>query len=255
VGVIRPDNLPDDLLELDGRWGQWRLEHGRKVPYQVNGSRASTTNPSHWSAFELAFRAYSRRPNYYSGLAFVFFESDGLVGIDVDTCLDASGAPKTWAHNILSRFSDTYAEISPSGKGVKIWCRGRLPGPVGKVCVEDGGIEIYDRGRYFAVTGRAFRGAPLQVEDHTEDVLQMYQRLARRHSDGWQYNPNPDGRIPKGTQHLTLVSIAGTLRKRGICDEAIRACLHAVNTRQCEQPGPPEHIDRIVMSSARWGNR
>jgi len=37
--------------------------------------------------------------------------------------------------------------------------------------------------------------------------------------------------IPHGRQHYTLVSIAGTLARRGVCPEAIEACLLVVNKR------------------------
>jgi len=60
------------------------------------------------------------------------------------------------------------------------------------------------------------------------------------------------GRIPCGQQHSTLVSIAGTLRARLVCDEAIETCLQIINTRQRERPGPAENIARIVRSSRRW---
>ena len=61
------------------------------------------------------------------------------------------------------------------------------------------------------------------------------------------------GRIPYGQQHSTLVSIAGTLRARRVCDEAIEACLKVINARRCEKPGAPENIARIVRSSRGWG--
>jgi hypothetical protein len=49
-----------------------------------------------------------------------------------------------------------------------------------------------------------------------------------------------------------LVSIAGTLRARRLCEEAIEACLQIVNAKQCERPGTPENIRRIVRSSRHW---
>jgi hypothetical protein len=67
--------------------------------------------------------------------------------------------------------------------------------------------------------------------------------------------PLPGGQIPHGQQHNTLVSLCGTLRARGICDEAIESCLQIVNRQQCERPGPPENISGIVKSSRRWGRK
>jgi Primase C terminal 1 (PriCT-1) len=185
-------------------------------------------------------------------LAFAFFAADGFVGVDLDDSLGAEGIVKAWARGIVERFSDTYMEISPSCRGIKIWVRGSLPANMAKVAVGDGGIELYDHARYFAFTGRAFHGAPLEVADHAADVRVMYEHLTAGKRT-WQLQPLEGGRIPYGQQHSTLVSICGTLRARRVCNEAIEACLLAINAHQCERPGPPENISRIVRSSRRWG--
>jgi hypothetical protein len=170
----------------------------------------------------------------------------------LDDCLNSEGDLKAWARGVVERFSDTYTEISPSGLGLKIWARGELPANVAGVQFGDGQIEIYDHARYFTVTGRAFRGAPLQVEDHSSDLQLLYERLAGGRKT-WPLQPLQGGRIPHGQQHSTLVSIAGTLRARRVCDEAIEACLQAINQFQCERPGPRENISRIVRGTRKWG--
>jgi primase-polymerase (primpol)-like protein len=68
---------------------------------------------------------------------------------------------------IVDEFS-TDAEISPSGNGVKLFLQGTKPafarcrrdgfGPDG-----DGDIEIYDRDRFFAVTGRTLLSCSMDV--------------------------------------------------------------------------------------------
>jgi P4 family phage/plasmid primase-like protien len=59
-------------------------------------------------------------------------------------------------------------------------------------------------------------------------------------------------KIPKGQQHRTLVSIAGSLRKRGLDAEAIFAALQVVNEKRCTEPGPERNIRRIAESVARY---
>jgi len=88
----------------------------------------------------------------------VFFQEDGLVGIDLDDCRDPeTGALRRWARRVIKKLK-SYAEVSPSGTGVKIWLRGKLPGPCrrkklersisGKrVCI--GEIEVYDQKTIF----------------------------------------------------------------------------------------------------------
>jgi putative DNA primase/helicase len=249
--------VPDDLRECD-QWIVWRRETsgGRetKVPYSIAGRRASSTNPPDWTEFQNALDFWRKYPERYDGLGFVFSGEDPFVGIDLDDCLDENGMLKRWAQGVVERFSDTYIEVSPSGQGLKIWAKGHLPASVPGVRVADGQIEMYDRARYFTVTGQVFCGAPLEVEDHSEDIRMLHERLVlAKQKDKWPLQPLQGGRIPHGQQHNTLVSIVGTLRARRVCDDAIEACLQIINERQCERPGPRAHISRLVRSSRNWG--
>ena len=244
---------PDDLIERD-QWVLWRYETRRgkptKVPYSVRGYPASTTEPGEWAGFEETLSAWRQNPRRYAGLGFVFTRSDPFAGIDLDDSLDDEGNVKPWARGIVERFSDTYIEISPSGVGLKIWARGSLPANLPGVTVMGGGqVELYNHSRYFTVTGRVFRGAPMGIEDHVADLLHLYNRLASREKGRWLLQPLEGGRIPQGRQHNTLVSICGTLRGRGVCERAIEACLQIVNETQCERPGSRDNISRIVSSS------
>ena len=242
-------NVPDYLVELP-RWAVWRMESGAKIPYRVGGGRASTTNPAHWGELECARSALAS--GSFSGLAFAFFKEDGLVGIDLDDSLDPDGLPKAEFRGMLERFGDTYMEVSPSGHGLKMWARGALPANLPKVIVGSGGIEMYNHSRYFAFTGRRFRSAPLQVENHAADILYLYEHLTENRKHTWPLQPLQGGRIPYGKQHSTLVSIAGTLLARRVCEEAIEACLQLINEKQCERPGPPANIRRLVQSTRKW---
>jgi Primase C terminal 1 (PriCT-1) len=253
-----PDfRVPDDLTERD-QWVLWRyverVGKPTKVPYQQNGRPADISNPHTWATFDEALNAWHRHKDRYAGLGYVFSNEDSFAGIDLDNSLDEHGDVKSWARGIVERFSDTYMEVSPSGQGLKIWARGPLPANLPGVQVGDGAIELYDHARYFAVTGRAFRGAPLQIEDHSSDLLMLFDRLTCGKKK-WPLQPLPGGQIPHGRQHNTLVSICGTLRGRGVCEEAIAACLQIVNEKQCEKPGPRENVTRIVRSSRKWAKR
>jgi len=239
--------VPDDLSEL-AQWVLWRRENDTKVPYRTNGRRASSTDPTHWGEYAEVIEVLRRHPDRYAGLGFVFCGADPFCGIDLDDCLDAGGTPKAWARGVVERFADTYAEVSPSGRGLKIWCRAAMERNLGKVAIEGGGIEIYTHARFFTVTGRRFREAPLQVEHHQTDVDALLQHLRRP----TRALIGSDGKIPYGRQHWTLVSLAGTLRRRGVCREAIEACLQVVNARQCERPGLPANISKIADSAGRW---
>jgi primase-polymerase (primpol)-like protein len=208
-------HVPDTLIELD-QWVLWRYvyQNGRwtKVPYSARGGRASVSEPADWAPFAKTFETWRAKPRAYAGPGFVFTAGGGIVGVDLDDCLNADQSVKSWARGIVEHFGDTFIDLSPSNTGLKLFVRGSLPASVPGLAVGDGQIELYDRGRFFTVTGRPFRGAPLEIENHTEGIHLLYERLTGGGHKARPLQPLPGERIPHGRQHNTLVSIAGTLR-------------------------------------------
>jgi hypothetical protein len=107
-----------DLAD-DPRWVAWRYEKKNpdderptKVPYLSAKTRASTTKPD-WLTLAEA-RAVSG-----DGEGPVLGDLYGLwvLGVDLDDCFDGD-VVKAWAREIIQRLG-TYAEVSPSGSGIK----------------------------------------------------------------------------------------------------------------------------------------
>lgn len=175
VDIIQ--TIPQQLRELP-QWVRWRIEPRRpgeqatKIPFRPFGlSRAKVDDSSTWGTVDMA-RQWLPIGDML-GLGFVFAAAGGLVGIDLDGCRNpATGELAEWAQSILYRFSTTYAEISPSRKGVKIYAGGRLPtdrtGKRVKLSGDHCGIEAYQRGRFFAVTGEISPGHPSAITDCQE---------------------------------------------------------------------------------------
>ncbi|MBA2704786.1 MAG: hypothetical protein H0U60_13155, partial [Blastocatellia bacterium] len=147
------------------------IREGKTTKEPINartGNLASTSNPETWCAFETAIQ----RSESWDGIGFVFTEADPFVGIDLDGCRDLeSGQIEEWARVLIESF-DTYTEVSPSGSGVKLFGRGSLsaaawhkinlrnaPSHGGKQAA----IEVYDRGRFFTVTGDALESSSTEV--------------------------------------------------------------------------------------------
>lgn len=171
--------VPIELRRLN-QWVLWRLENDTKKPYQASGKLASSTDPSTWTTFPRAMTAY--QTGKFSGVGFVFAEGGGLLGIDLDGCRNPdTGELASWAEVIIHQIP-TYAEVSPSGTGIKLFLQGKLPWPTGRheklpkepsVCDKAPAIEAYDHGRYFAVTSQIIDGAKYSVErcDEALDLL------------------------------------------------------------------------------------
>jgi hypothetical protein len=151
------DKFPLGLKKLP-RWVPYKLEEkdGRvsPVPYQLNGKRASSTDPHTWTTFEKAKEAL---PKGYSGLQIAI--EPPFDGIDLDHCRDANtGAVEDWAKAALAQLN-SYTEFSPSGTGFHVFVTGTLP-PTGRRC---GRVEMYGTGKLFRVTGRHAPDYPLDV--------------------------------------------------------------------------------------------
>lgn len=152
--------IPKTLRDIP-QWVVWRHERGTKVPYRIDGRRADKTDEGCWVDYETAAAAAEK----FDGIGFCFTEQDGLAGVDLDDCLETGGRVKEWAREIL-RLLPSYAEVSPSGNGVKVFLRGIKPlGCRTRVDVGDGRLEVYDRGAYFTVTGIKLPNCRSEVHD------------------------------------------------------------------------------------------
>jgi predicted P-loop ATPase len=245
--------LPHDLTALN-QWVLWRYEtrNGKptKVPYQVNGKRAKCDDPHTWSRFETVTAVLREASATYSGVGFVFADSDSFVGIDLDDCIDRGGSIEPWATQIIERFSNTYMEVSPSGRGVKIFARGGLPGPGRRAPYGDGSIEIYDRGRFFTTTGNALNGAPLQVADHESDVAMVYALASNRGCLRRKPKADLNRQTPvvQGQRYDFLQSAAAQYRARGMSRDEIHAALAEINQKLCDPP----KFDPVLQELADW---
>ena len=219
-----------------------------------------------WASYEQVVAVWTAQPDNFAGIGFVFSRDDPFTGIDLDDCLQA-GQPKQWAQPILTTLADTYMEISPSGEGVKSWAKAKLPGSGTKSFVDangnilrdvknsktdprvDGGIEIYDRSRFFTVTGRAFNCAALQIEDHQADVGALYQQLKGRAGAAKSKAAIADqAPVSEGGRHNYLTSVAAQFGAKGMNLGEIFAATNAINQSRCKPP----KSEREVRDICEW---
>jgi hypothetical protein len=84
-----------------------------------------------------------------------------------------------------------------------------------------------------------------------EQVIEPYQR-AKASTNGHRLaSPVPDA-IPEKSRNSTLTSLAGTMRRRGMSEDAIYAALQAENTARCVPPLDAEEIRTISHSVSRY---
>jgi len=160
------------------QWVCWRCEKRKgkqtKVPLNAKtGRRASATDSETWATFDEALAAW-RDSDDVEGVGFVFSAADPFCGVDLDDCIDpATGDIEPWAQDILKSL-DSYAEVSPSGKGAKIFLRARKPGNRCRRAYCSGEVEIYGQGRFFTVTAQRMSMCSAEVEDRQEELDAVY---------------------------------------------------------------------------------
>jgi putative DNA primase/helicase len=166
---IEMKSIPQELIERS-QWVAWRSknkENGKisKIPVDPHtGGHAKTTAPSTWGSFDQAVACCQKKG--LAGIGFVFSAGDPFVGIDLDDCIDPdTKSLEPWAEQIVSQFA-SYSEISPSGKGVHILIKGKLPG-LGK---KSGHLEVYDQGRFFTVTGNILPNVPQEIGSRQDEL-------------------------------------------------------------------------------------
>src|SRR2546422_324662 len=142
-------HIPEQLKKEHG-WVNWRLEQRDGKPAKVpvdprTGKLASCRDPNTWGTFAQAVKRLGK--GGVSGIAFQL--KPPFVGVDLDLCRSkATGEVEPWAEQIVDSL-DSYSELSPSGQGIHVLVKGALP----KGRRRKGRVEMYDRDRYFTLTG------------------------------------------------------------------------------------------------------
>lgn len=187
--MLKPifDNIPQELKDCPN-WVNWRLvpredrAKPTKPPNQPDGRLAKIDDSSTWNTFSEVAEAAPR----FDGMGFVLTKDDPYVGLDFDNCRCPAfdGLDDEFKKEIASglnmvlpeiaehiRRINSYAEVSPSGKGIRVFLKGTLPVD-GK---RKGPIEAYQSGRYVTVTGHALEGFPLTIEHRQAELDAFFQ--------------------------------------------------------------------------------
>lgn len=160
LGTIK--NIAPELADMS-IWLLWRYEttaNGKqtKVPYQPKRNRADTRNPQTWNTFDVVCEAFLQ--SNFDGIGFVIPE--GYAALDLDDCIDALGSLTPAVETLISDWN-SYTEITPSGRGLRVIAQGnvqpasvsRLPKNMTDFC-GIAKIEIKGPGQYITFTGRPY---------------------------------------------------------------------------------------------------
>jgi hypothetical protein len=181
MAQVNPTHVPHVLRERR-QWVCWKYicRGGKQTKCPINprnGGRASSTDPETWLSFDEAVAAW--QAGGHAGIGYVFATVDPFCGIDLDGCIDDAGAIVPAAREIIDALN-SYTEVSPSGRGIKVFIAGAKPDDArcrSKAIEGYKETEVYDRERFFAVTSRHVPGTPIAVEERQAELDALCDRL------------------------------------------------------------------------------
>lgn len=176
-------NIPQELRNLK-QWGLFELKwvearkKNTKIPINpYDGSAGKSNDPNTWSDFDTAMRALNDVERA-DGLAFYF--ANGYVGLDIDhidSNLEDWRAGDNDPNNLVNKFQDltdnTYMEVSQSGTGIHAIFKGKIPGKRRR----KGNYEMYQTGRFFALTGNNIIPDPIIKSMSDDEMKTLYEFL------------------------------------------------------------------------------
>ncbi len=203
------ENVPKELAARN-QWILWRIEQRdgepTKVPYTRTGRFAKSNDPATWSSLDEIRKRYDR--DGFDGPGFVFAADDPYCGIDLDGCR----APKTgmvaeWARQVILKLN-SYAEVSPSETGVKIFVKAKWNYDGHKKLIEaplmgdkSPAIEIYSSLRYFAVTGLRLQG-PHEPQERQAELDSLYAQFWPQQQAAPKEFYSPDSVADRAAKYL-----------------------------------------------------
>ena len=170
------ENIPEELKQLK-QWVCYNQDKLPKNPY--TGGNAMSNNPETWGTFEDAFNGFVKYK--FLGIGFMF--ANGYFGVDLDKCIDNVDFVDEFVDGLKS-----YNEISMSGKGIHILCKGELPEGQRR----KGNVEMYSSGRYFALTGNLYNPEFKEIRECTREIKELhskYLETKRKAVTNYDYEP------------------------------------------------------------------
>ncbi len=170
-------NIPEVLKGVD-RWVMWkagpRKPTGKfdKVPVNDQGHKVNGLTAENWLNFENAHAGY--RAGKCDGVGFVLDGSPIIYGADrlypVALDFDNCEASQTEYRKLWLILGKPYVEVSPSGKGLRMFALSRIPLKGGN----DGhGHEMYFDRRFVTVTGNSAKG---KICEATGQLVELHDR-------------------------------------------------------------------------------
>jgi putative DNA primase/helicase len=167
------DKIPE-ILKGKPNWVVWGIPgEAQKAPYnpesllRLQTSPAKSGIPETWGRFESAVKCVSM--GLAQGIGYEF-DGSSIFGVDLDGVIGENDVTSE-AREIVERL-DSFTEISPSGTGLHIFVTAdnvNITRHRRKGCF----IEIYNKARYFTMTGNIYGGFD-RIDGRAAELQQIH---------------------------------------------------------------------------------
>lgn len=178
--VARNAAIPSSLRNLH-QWARWMKGSRDKMPANLDNSAMKWGTSANWLTFEQIADV--------AQIGIILVRENGIVPVDIDGCRNKETGE---IHPLVQRWLDeahTYAEISPSGTGIKFYLCGSLPAGIKEIKATDVpwrtspdqehvGIELYASRHFFTITGNIVPGCPSSINEAPVVLNELLVRFA-----------------------------------------------------------------------------
>jgi hypothetical protein len=175
---------PAQLQALPG-WLIWRFEERDgdtvKVPYYAHGGKrlgrqGDPKDKGQLVTFEAARRAAAAKG--FTGVGFATLPEFGITALDFDHVVRDGAVDR----DVLAAVAGTYAELSPSGQGVRAFVTGSFDANrKSHANAKQFGVEVFSTKGFVTFTGNALQGSVDAIGERTAAMTALY---AQRFGDG-----------------------------------------------------------------------
>lgn len=177
-------NIPE-LMKKEKRWVLWSLvkKEGRMTKIPINAKTlkpAKSNDIATWLTFEESLDSLNKNQDKVKGLGFML--GGGFFGVDLDF---HDGDNEKEFNLIKEKFISrlkTYTEYSQSGKGIHFICIGALPNGRRR----NGCVEMYDKNRFFALTGNKVNDN--ELSDCSEQIIELFNEYVDKKDVNYFYD-------------------------------------------------------------------
>lgn len=218
---VNTGELPRDLVERD-QWILWKPSpDGRKVPRAPwntgDDTFVSAMDEANRTTIDEARNYRESAANQDYGLGFSLTEDDPFVLLDYDDARDPETGEITSTVRQHIEEAGSYADVSTSGTGVHIIARGELSADVRSIEAEypeeEFSLEVYDRGRYSAMSGQHLTATP----ERTTEAQGLLDRLEAEHATRTSRGQSTDQWAPRKSRE-EIADIAETTDIQDVFD-------------------------------------